>query len=78
MQFAMPAQKMQKEACAGAWHRLPFWAEMQKKGTVVFLCISAIRTVGTSGKRAGRKLDIAKHGMVLSENPPVLLYYCLF
>lgn len=26
---------MQKEACAGAWHRLPFGRKMQKKGTVV-------------------------------------------
>ena len=41
-----------------------------------FFCISAIHTAGTSGKRAGRKLNIAKHGMVLSENPPVLFFMC--
>ena len=29
-----------------------------------------------SGKRAGRKLNIAKHGMVPSENHPVLLFLC--
>ena len=28
----MPAQKMQKEACAGAWHRLPFGRKCRRKG----------------------------------------------
>mgnify|MGYP000027135879 CR=1 FL=1 len=31
-QLAMPALKMQKEACAGAWHRLPFGRKCRRKG----------------------------------------------
>lgn len=31
MQLAMPAQKMQKEACASAWHRLPFGWERRRR-----------------------------------------------
>ena len=43
MQLVMPALKMQKEACTGAWHRLPFGRECRRK---VF-CIPAIRAAGT-------------------------------
>ena len=32
MQLAMPALKMQKEACTGAWHRLPFGRQFRRKG----------------------------------------------
>ena len=32
MQLAMPAQKMQKEACAGAWHRLPCGRKCRRRG----------------------------------------------
>ena len=32
MQLAMPALKMQKEACAGAWHKLPFGRKYRRKG----------------------------------------------
>ena len=54
-----------------------FWAEMQKKGTAVSSAFPqpAQRGRGTSN---GENLNIAKHGMVPSENPPVLLYYRLF
>ena len=32
MQLVMSALKMQKEACAGAWHRLPFGRKCRRKG----------------------------------------------
>ena len=73
-QLAMPAQKMQKEACAGTWHRLPFWAEMQKKRTAVSPAFPQSARRGR-GETNGENLNIAKHGMVLSENPPVLFLY---
>lgn len=44
-QLVMPAQKMQKEACAGAWHRLPFGRKCRRRRGV-FFCIPAIRTAG--------------------------------
>ena len=46
MQLVMPARKMQKEACAGAWHRLPFGRECRRMGSG-FFCIPAIRAAGT-------------------------------
>ena len=45
-QLAMPAQKMQKEACTGAWHRLPFGRKCRRKESI-FFCIPAIRAAGT-------------------------------
>ena len=68
-----PLRKMQKKACAGAWHRLPFGREYRKETGVS----SAFPQSAAAGTRvgAGRKLNIAKHGMVLSENPPVLFLY---
>ena len=51
-----------------------FWAEMQKKGTAVSSAFprSARRGRGTTN---GKNLNIAEHGAVLSENPPVLFLY---
>ena len=79
--------KLQNAAChacsenaKGSLHRhvaqTSFWTEMQKKGTAVSSAFPqpAQRGRGTTN---GENLNIAKHGMVLSENPPVLLYYCL-
>ncbi len=53
-----------------------FWAEMQKKGTAISSAFPQPTRRGR-GTTNGENLNIAKHGMVLSENPPVLLYYCL-
>ena len=78
--------KLQKAAChacsenaKGSLRRhmaqTSFWAEMQKKGPVVSSAFprSARRGRGTTN---GENLNIAKHGMVLSENPPVLFFMC--
>lgn len=54
MQLVMPARKMQKEACAGAWHRLPFGRECRRMGSG-FFCIPAIRAAGT--RENGLKID---------------------
>ena len=53
-QIVMPALKMQKEACAGAWHRLPFGRECRRMGSG-FFCIPAIRAAGT--RENGLKID---------------------
>lgn len=45
MQLAMPAQKMQKEACADAWHRLPFGRKCRRRKGA-FFCIPAARRGG--------------------------------
>ena len=69
-QLAMPAQKMQKEACAGAWHRLPFGREY-RKGTVVPSAFPQSAQRGRE-KTNGENLKIAKCGMIFSKNHPAL------
>ena len=49
-QLATTAQKMQKEACAGTWHRLPFGRKCRRRRGV-FFCIPAIRCGGDGGGR---------------------------
>lgn len=66
-----------KGSLCGCVAQTSFRAEMQKKGTAVS---SAFPRSARQGREImnGENLNIAKCGMVLSENPPVLLYYRLF
>ena len=53
MQLAMPALKMQKEACAGTWHRLPFGRKCRRRRGD-FFCIPAIRAAETGDNERGK------------------------
>ena len=76
--------KLQNAACnagsenaKGSLHRsvaqTSFWTEMQKKGMIV---ASAFPQPARQGREItnGENLNIAKRGMVLSENPPALFF----
>ena len=52
-QLVMSAQKMQKEACAGAWHRLPFGRKCRRKGRQ-FPLHSRSPHGGDEGQRTGK------------------------
>ena len=51
-QPVIPALKMQKEACAGVWHRLPFGRKCRRKERQ-FLLHSRDPRGGDEGKRIG-------------------------
>ena len=74
MQLAMPVQKMQKEACAGRGTDFLLGGNAEERNGS-FFCIPAVRRGGDEWETNGENLNIARHGMVLSENHPVLFLY---
>ena len=64
----MPAPKMQKEACAGAWHRLPFGRECRRKGRQ-FLLHSRNPLRRGRGETNGRKTQYKRDNELADDAP---------